>query len=798
MHRKTIHDLGWGRLLEALALRCSTPTGEARARELELLKDRETIAARLDEVDEARRLFEAGESVPLHGFSDIRRYVDRVTRHAVLEASELIEVGQMLVASRKLTSFFNGQREEAPRLARRALPKASEDLRRLRDLEETLVSCFEDDGTISDRASPELASLRRQVRGLRERLSHTIEELIERYGDVLQDRYFTIRDDRYVLPVRTDAHRRVHGIVHGHSGSGQTIYVEPREITSAGNELMIARTAVAREEQRVLSELSEEVGRVAGEILDALEAATVVDLRVAGAKMSRELGASTPRLSDRGRLSLHDVRHPLMVLDGSSVIPNTIELDNGGVLVVSGPNGGGKTVALKTVGLACLMIRAGLPIAAEPDSEVPIVRSVLTDMGDDQSLEQSLSTFAAHMTNIARLLREAGEGDIVLLDELAGGTDPTEGAALATEIALALANRGAAVMCTTHYGSLKLLALQLEAFRGASLGFDRDRLTPTYRLSAGAPGVSGALAAALRYGLPEDVVEGARQRLGEDTQQIGALMEQLDAERERARSQADKVVEERAALEKARKALENERKDLARRHQEKVEREAQGLLVELRSAREQVRGLEERLRRRRRVKEEELKKATKTLDGLGRALAPGGKLAAALDQNAPEGREATEEELTVGVRVYVPNMRAEGEVVEPPKRKKVRVALGRVTVTVAVADVLLLDAKKAPAPKAPAPITIDAAGDPEVPAMTPDNTLDVRGERVDDAIREADKFIDRALERGWQVAFFIHGHGTGALRKGLREHFEESPYVERFKGGERRQGGDGVTVIWLA
>lgn len=798
--QKTALDLDWPRLLRALSKRCATPMGEGEALELKLLSNADAVAVRLGEVNDARSLLDGGESVPLDGFTDLTRHLDRASRHAVLEAEELIEVGRSVTSARHLATFMAERADLAPKLAKHALDRTVAEARQLGDLEELLTSCFEDDGKISDRASPDLASLRSQVRSAREKLSRTIEELIERYEDVLQDRYFTVRDERYVLPVRTDAHRRVHGIVHGHSNSGQTIYVEPREITSLGNSLMIARSEVAREEQRILTELSEEVRRRIPVIEAILWGATRIDLRVAAARLGKDMGGTNPELSSDGRIRLKAVRHPLLVLDGLSVVANDIEFHPGQVLVISGPNGGGKTVALKTVGLALLMLRAGLPVAADPDSRLPVVDGVLTDMGDDQSLEQSLSTFAAHMSNISRLLRDAGAGDVVLLDELAGGTDPTEGAALATEIARALAARGAAVMCSTHYGSLKLLAMQLDEFTSASLGFDKDQLAPTFRLAAGAPGISGALAAALRYGLPEELVEAARERMGDETQRLGQLMEDLEAERERARSQADKVVEERAALDRERRALKNQKEDLVRRTREQIDKDAKHLLDELRRAREQVRAVEARLQRRRRVSEKETQGLTKTLDRVGRDLAPGGKLAAALDQNQPRGQKVEDEsELVPGVKVYVPNMRAEGEIIEAPHRHKLRVALGKITVTVKVADLLLLDggSSKPVRQEKPRPINVDAAADPEVPAMTPENTLDLRGERVDDAIREADKFIDRAMQRAWKAVFFIHGHGTGALKKALREHFEELPYVERYQAGQRNQGGDGVTVIWI-
>jgi DNA mismatch repair protein MutS2 len=799
---KTQVDLDWSRLLQALAVRCVTPMGQEAAMRLELLDDAAQVALRCAEVGEARMLREEGHPLPLDGFTDITPQLDRAARQAVLGIEELLSVQKTLAATRRLTAHLSEHRERAPKLARHLLPRGTTEAQSLRDLEELLDSCIEEDGSLSDHASPELALARGKVRSLKERLSGLVQELVDSYADVLQDRYFTLRDDRYVLPVRTDAHRRVHGIVHGHSGSGQTIYVEPREITSLGNELVLAQTDVAREEQRVLADLSEEL-RIRSEVVArALSGAVEVDLRAGAARLARDLDGSEPKLSHDGRLALSRIRHPLLVLDRSEVVPNDIELRGGGVLVVSGPNGGGKTVALKTVGISLLMLRAGLPLPADPESVMPVARTVWTDMGDDQSLEQSLSTFAAHMKNIAHILGSAGPGDVVLLDELAGGTDPTEGAALAAEIARALADRGAAVMCSTHYGSLKVVALSEEGFEGASLGFDKENLSPTFRLATGAPGVSGALAAAQRYGLPGELVEAARDRMGEDSRRLGELMEELEAERERLRSQAEAAVEDRSALDRERRALAVEREELRKKERAELDRQARELMGALRSAREEVRRIEERLRRRRRVSEKDVKSASKALGKVAADLGPGGALSAALVEGPPPGRPAGDDDLQTGAKVYVTTVGGEGEVLEPPRKGKVKVAVGRVTMTVQPEALRVLE-KKASAPTkrhftGGDRVKIDAAGDAEVPAMTPDNTLDVRGERVDDAIREADKFIDRALQRGWQNVFFIHGHGTGALRDGLRRHFDEIPYVERWKGGERRQGGDGVTVIWLA
>lgn len=797
---KTASDLDWPRLLRALRERCRTTMAAEAASALELLDDPAEVAERLAEVREARGLAESGEPLPFDGFVDVTLHLDRARREAVLEPAELLEVAGTVAASRRLATHLEAHRDRVPRLHRIGATRSAAEAAALRDLEEVLLSCFEEDGTLSDHASPALAQLRARVRGLREKLSRVIQELIETYEDVLQDRYFTIRDDRYVLPVRTDAHRRVHGIVHGHSGSAQTIYVEPREITAAGNELVIAQTEVAREEQRVLAELSGEVRARADLVAWALASAQVLDLRSAAARLAEALSAEEPEIVE-GEIALVAARHPLLALDRTAVVENDIELRSGRVLVVSGPNGGGKTVVLKTVGLALLMLRAGLPVPAGRESRLPVARAIWTDMGDDQSLEQSLSTFAAHMKNIAAIVQKAGPGDVALLDELAGGTDPTEGAALAAEISRAVAARGVAVMCTTHYGSLKLLALQEEGFEGASLGFDRETLAPTFRLASGAPGVSGALAAARRYGLPEAIVEAARSRIGEEGQRVTALVEELEAERVRAKAQADAAVEERAGLDRARRSLEAERAELKRKAKEGLDREARELLEALRTARGEVRRIEERLKARRTATPEAARAASKALSAVASELGPGGKLGAALRPEPPPGRPATEEDLAAGRRVHVLSMGGEAEVVEPPRKGKVKVRIGGMGLTVPVDDLRVLEGGggkgRAASPPKPKPIVLDAAGDDEVPAMTPDNTLDLRGERVDDALNEADKFIDRALQRSFRNAFFIHGHGTGALRDGLRRFLDEHRAVTRWKPAERRQGGEGVTVIWL-
>ncbi|HEX3342978.1 MAG TPA: Smr/MutS family protein, partial [Polyangiaceae bacterium] len=616
---------------------------------------------------------------------------------------------------------------------------------------------------------------------------------------VLQDRFVTEREGRWVLPVRSDAHERFPGIVHATSTSGSTLFVEPRAVVPMGNRLKMLEADVKREEEAVYAKLSALVSDALPSVDAAARALALADVRAATAKLARDQALVFPRIVDEPRLELKRARHLLLALDLPHVVPSDLVLEAERAIVVSGPNAGGKTVALKTMGLAALMVRAGMPVPCDEGSTIGLFDVVLTDVGDDQSLQKNLSTFSAHVSNLAEILLETTRGALVLLDELAGGTDPREGEALAAGVLDSLCARGGAVAATTHYEGLKALALADTRFVNASVGFDIATMTPTFQLAMGVPGSSSALAVARRFGMPSTVIDRAERFLTREDQNFEVVVKKLHDERaalELARAAAEEREQEARVL---RTRLEGELETARSREKRALGEEARELMERLRRAREDLRGAQARLRAKK-IEPEALREAERAVERVAGEVAIGGSLEGLL-VNAGEGERLPVRagELRRGARVWVQRLRAEAEVVEV-MGEQVRVAAGPLKLTVAVAD---LRAAAPPEPpsrpalralsgRSPAPAL------PEEPLIqTRDNTCDLRGLRVDDAVGMATTFLDRALGEGQRAVFLLHGHGTGALREAIREELGRTRYVTRFRAAERDQGGDGVTVVWL-
>ncbi|MCC6876709.1 MAG: endonuclease MutS2, partial [Sandaracinaceae bacterium] len=451
---KTLSDLEWERIVAAVAERCAGPLRE-RLDVLPLAATEGETQVYLRETAEALSLQSADEPLPLSGIRDVRRALERIERQGAVDGPALRDIALTLGAARVLRKFLARRRHVVPALFAACATDPTLD-----ELADELERAVEPDGRLADSASPELARLRTEVANLRGRIVARLESLIVKHADVLSDRFHTLRDGRYVLPVRTDAHERLPGIVHGTSGSGATVFVEPRAIVEQGNRLRLAQGELEREEVRILAILSSRVRERAAETLAALDSLDRADLRSASARLCRDLRGVVPELDPQARLRLVEARHPLLQLDGVEVVPNDLALAAGSALILSGPNAGGKTVSLKILGLAALMVRAGLPLPAAEGSSAGFFEVVLSDVGDEQSLAKNLSTFSAHVQNLVRILEVAGPSSLILLDELATGTDPQEGAALACAIVDALCKSGAAVAVTTHYEALKSMALE--------------------------------------------------------------------------------------------------------------------------------------------------------------------------------------------------------------------------------------------------------------------------------------------------------------------------------------------------
>jgi DNA mismatch repair protein MutS2 len=791
---KTRSDLEWDRVLGAVAGRCAGPLGRELALTLPFSASREQARDFLAQSVEAVRILEQGRPLPVGEVDDVREAIERARVGGVLSPVELRGMGRLLGAARSLRRFLASRRADAP-----ALFSACSTDPTLDDLADEIAGSFEPDGTLADRASPRLRELRSEWHAARQRMLSRMEDLMGRYEGVLQDRFVTEREGRWVLPVRSDSHERFPGIVHSTSASGATLFVEPRAVVGMGNRLKVLHAEVVREEEAVYARLTALVSDSLPSVEAAARALALADVRSAIATLARDLSLRFPEVVDEPRIEMRLARHVLLAMDLPAVVPSDLSLKAGRAMVVSGPNAGGKTVALKTMGLAVLMVRAGMPVACGDGSVVGLFDVVLTDVGDDQSLQKNLSTFSAHISNIVGILQETTRGALVLLDELAGGTDPREGEALAAGVLDSLCARGGAVAATTHYEGLKALALGDDRFVNASVGFDLGTMTPTFRLALGVPGSSSALAVARRYGMPSTVVERAERFLTREDQNFEAVVRRLHDERaalELARAAAEQRESEASD---ARERLEVEIENAKNRERRMLGDEARELMDRLRRARDDLRDAQSRLRAKK-IEPEALREAERSIERVSGEVAMGGALERLV---TPVGDGPSQpvraSDLKKGARVWVPRLRAEAEVVDV-NGDQVRVAAGPLKLSVAASDLRAV-APPEPAPSRPAPRA--AAGRPAEradanPLQTRDNTCDLRGLRVEDAVAMAMTFLDRAIGERHGAVFLLHGHGTGALRQAVREELGRSQVVAKFRAGDADQGGDGVTVVWIA
>ncbi len=807
---KTATDLEWPVLLERLASRCTSNLGAQRTLTLQPSNTIDDAQLRMQRLRSAMELASRGDQIPLDGIADVGDFVSRIARDSIGTASEFHALRAFLVQAKTLRRFAGTHRDEHP-----VLSSALHCDPNLDKLLAALEFAIDPDGGLADRASPDLAQARRRAADVRQRVIARLEELIHKYQEVLQDRYFTVRDGRYVLPVRSDAHIRVPGIVLGSSASGQTLFIEPGPIMALGNQLKVALADVEREEAIVLAELSDRTRRDVGPLEEAIEALVCGDVILASVRLADAMKGIAISVENTTELSLLAARHPLLELAGIPVVANDLRVECGKVLVISGPNAGGKTVALKCLGLAVWMARAGLALPVAEGSRVGWFDPVLSDVGDDQSLARSLSTFSAHITNLSRIIGESSAKTLILLDELAGGTDPEEGSVLAAAVLEKLASLGAATAITTHYEVLKTLAVRDDRFVNASVGFDLSTMSPTFTVTMGVPGASSALAVATRYGIPQEVVDRARALLPEQSLGREDALKRIHDEHIAAQMARHAAEQDRKEAEKIRIELESQRNLQKAREQEKISREARELMDQLRRAREALRDAEARMRKKK-VSDEDVRSSARAVDQVSQQLAIGGELAhtiARRPEDGPVRRAANPEDFEIGRKVYVARLGATLDVLEVPSKGKVRVGRGPMKLYVDTSEVLIEEATLSEkADKVEKYRNVGAHADErrkdgsgkyvpvtlESPVMRLDsNTVDLRGLRADDALALVDAFIDRIYGAGETVGFVLHGHGTGALKAAVRAHLEASPHISKSRVADLADGGDAFTVFWV-
>jgi DNA mismatch repair protein MutS2 len=811
MDSKTLSVLEYPKVLERLRTFCDFSASMELARALEPTDSYDLALTRLEETSEARKLFSI-QDISIGGAHDIRPAVDLAARGGVLDPQQLLDVKSTLISARELKRSLERKTDEYPRLAQIAagLPESH-------GMVDAISRVLSDRGEVLDSASPKLGSLRREIKIAHDRLMSRLQRYLTESANKLQEPIITQRDGRYVIPLRAEFKGQIKAIVHDQSSSGATLFVEPLPIVELNNQVRELQLQERDEERRILYELSAQIGEYREEITYGVENLAMLDLIFAKAKFAEELKASAPILhKTEGRkqrdaaqssavhhppsIKLMGARHPL--LDPQTVVPIDVDPKPGTrAIVITGPNTGGKTVSLKTVGLFVLMAQSGLHIPAQSGSELPCFHAVYADIGDEQSIEQSLSTFSGHITNIIRILKQIDQRSIVIFDELGAGTDPQEGAALARAILNFLLETGCTTLVATHYPELKTFAHSTEGVVNASLEFDIKTLRPTYHLTIGLPGRSNALLIAQRLGLPQPIIETAKGEINPDDLRADKLLDDIRKERNR-------TSRERQKLEKARERLETQTKEIEKRL-EKIEDERREVLAKARAEGELEVAI---LKRNIDSLKSQLKKAKQPLEALKeieeRVEAIEEKVEAPIERKANQSPISSLQSLKLGERVTVSTLNTEG-VITALGESDAEVQIGSLRVRARLAD-LIRKGQPEERPEEKNPSTGLRAGEEKTPlaegsgraalssTKSPGIELNLRGKLVDEGLEELDRYLERAYSSGLLFVRIVHGKGTGKLREAVRNALKSSPYVASYEEPKDSEGGAGVTVARMA
>ena len=802
MDAKSIETLEFPKLIERLVAQCGSPGGVELAGALRPSADVDEVRRRLSETSEARALAQLKPNFRIGQAPAIEGQLQSATRSAVLPSSEILEVAILLRTARHVRNQIAPLGRELPQLSRLAQRIAD-----FSPLIGEIESTIDERGEVPDDASAALAEARARIRTIQNRLEQQLERTLRHAVSegIAQESLITERDGRYVIPIKAESRGSLPSVVHDVSSSGATLFVEPLAVVELGNRLREAHREEEREVERILRALCAAIGGEAGAIRAAIRCISAIDLAQAKARLGAELDAPLPSSDDSlswiggeaGDLVLHSARHPLLT---GAVVPISTQLTaESRCVLITGPNTGGKTVALKTAGLLCLMAQAGLPIPAETGSQLPVFEDIFADIGDEQSIEQSLSTFSAHMTNMVRIIESAGPGTLVLLDELGAGTDPGEGAALARALLQELLEADCMVVATTHHGELKVFAHATEGIVNASAEFDAVSLQPTYRLLMGTPGRSNALAIAQRLGMPARVIARARdgsstdaatmeQLLGELQRERDALQEQVRAERI-ARDEAEQIREQLAAR---REEAEAERDAMLARTERLMEDELAALR---RESRQTLKQLEEQ-RSRERAAEMLDERSSKERQRLERVRRERTQQRRRREAERAEAPEVDAGQLQAGDFVYLRGLQEPGEVLSAARNGSLEVQLGTLKTRVRVEQIeRLAPAAARRAEDGAGRRTSSSVVSVPRPPVDPGSKIDLRGRVTDEALPMVDSFLDLAYRAGQTRLEVVHGKGTGTLRRAVREMLRTHPLVTNFESAEPKQGGDGVTIV---
>ena len=787
IEQETLELLEWPRLCEQLATFAATKLGAIASLRLKLPDTQAESVYLLTQTQEFYQI-ESGldNRFSFGGIVDIGSSLERAGLGGMLTGEELLAIATTLGGMRRLRRLIE-ETEGIP-----TLKELVSQVRTYPEIEQEIYHCIEEDGTVADRASPTLRDIRAQMKILRERIYRRLQEILQKHGASVQESVITQRDDRFVIPVKAGQKEQIPGVIHDTSSTGVTLYIEPYSIQEHGNKLRQQRRQEQIEEEKILRELTQKIAASQDDLEYLLAIATALDLARARARYSIWLDAYPPQfipLHEKQTITLRNLRHPLLIWqhrheNGADVVPITVDIEPKiRVIAITGPNTGGKTVTLKTLGLAALMAKAGLFVVAREPVEIPWFEQVLADIGDEQSLEQSLSTFSGHIHRIIRIIKANSPNSLVLLDEVGAGTDPAEGSALATALLKYFADHAGLTMATTHYGELKTLKYQDERFENASVEFNDETLSPTYRLLWGIPGRSNALSIAQRLGLDSAIITAAKELVGGFSEDINRVIGELERERreqEQKAKEAQKLLDatEKFYKEVSQKALSlQEREKTLKRYQEE---EVQKALTQAKSEIAQViRELQQGDKT-----AQKAQKATALLDGITERELP--KVEKPSSSYLPQ----------VGEKISIPRLGQTAEVLSLSATDAV-VRFGLMKMTVELQEIESLDGKKVEiiTKPSPPPQPPSVAKSPPPLIQTSQNTVDIRGSRVAESEADLEKAI--ALATNYGLLWIIHGKGTGKLRQGVHEFLERHPQVSRYELAPQKEGGTGVTIAYL-
>ncbi len=797
MNEKSANILELPKILEKLAQYTSFSGGRELALNLTPTPDLSVARELQRETTEARALLLAKPETHMGGVTDVREAALSCRRGFVLEASMLLNIRSTLRRATNLKRTIGKLGSQFPLLS-----AIVDTLEECANVQNEIGRVLDDTGMILDSASVKLATIRRELRISFDRLHSKITNIATSQANAkyLQEPIVTQRNGRYVIPLKAEHKGRIPGVVHDQSSSGATLFIEPLTTVELNNRYRELQIEEENEIRRILTALSEMVGESADKISHTVEVLAYLDLVFARAKYAESLDANEPQLvpfrtnmanpkHPGGMIQLFSARHPL--LDQQKVVPTDVEFDdNTFMLIITGPNTGGKTVALKTIGLMTLMAQCGLHLPAAQGTTLSVFEDVYADIGDEQSIEQSLSTFSSHMTNIIQILKWANPRSLVILDELGAGTDPAEGSALARSLLLHFLDRGVTTIVTTHHPELKAFGYERPGVRNASVEFDVETLAPTYRLMVGIPGRSNALAIASRLGLPDDIIEQARGMVATEDLKVDDLLDEIQKTRDEIRHLLSRKQEEEAEI-------DNLRLELIDRV-ENIEHERRKILAE---AREQAEADLEDLRREVRRMQRQLEGAGQPLDAIrqiaeqARTVTPADYLKTPDPVDKPTNGDV--QQFRLDEMVWLPNLKAEGKITEIGP-EEIEVLVGRLRIRTKPNELERRSAKERKKEKRTAmPELYDGPSTQFERGKSPGLELDLRGSRIEDAVPQVESYVDAAYMAGLPFVRVIHGKGTGALRKAIREELSRHPLVSKHMSGSDKEGGEGVTVVHL-